>query len=73
MMPARCPYARERMDIGADVRQFIYHSHRILFTIEMDHVYVHHVRHAAMRNLETIHLSAGDARNPGDENRCSGV
>jgi len=54
MMPARCAYAPEREDCGADIRQYLYHSHRILFTIEGSVVCVHHIRHAAMRTLKWI-------------------
>jgi len=49
IMPERCALAQENEDVGAEVRQFVYHSHRILFTVEGMKVCVHHIRHAAMQ------------------------
>lgn len=53
-MPQRCPSAPEREDLGFKVRQFLYRSHRILFTIESSKVFVHHIRHAAMDSLTHV-------------------
>jgi plasmid stabilization system protein ParE len=53
-MPQRCSPARECVDLGADVRQHIYQSYRVLFTIEKNIVYVHHIRHAARDTLADV-------------------
>jgi len=52
-MPARCGQARESETLGLDLRQFIYHSHRIIFRIEEESgvVRVLHVRHAARQAI----------------------
>jgi plasmid stabilization system protein ParE len=52
-MPARCGVAREHGVLGRDLRQYIYHSHRIIFRIEESTAVVRvlHVRHAAQRAL----------------------
>jgi plasmid stabilization system protein ParE len=52
-MPARCGQARESESLGVDLRQYIYHSHRIIFRIEEEAatVRVLHVRSAARRAI----------------------
>jgi len=66
-MPQRCPFAPEREDLGVEVRQFLYRSHRILFTIERRKVFVHHIRHAAMDSLP--HVRAIGKRRTGRKRR----
>ncbi len=48
-MPARFGYAREHGAIpGVELRQLVYKSHRLIFTIRDGVVHVLHVRHTAM-------------------------
>jgi plasmid stabilization system protein ParE len=61
-MPERCAFAREREELNTDVRQFVYHSHRILFTVEKRTVFVHHVRHTKMDTLKKLRGVAGRHR-----------
>lgn len=53
-MPAPCGRARERGAFNEDLRQYIYHSHRIIFRIEEELAIVRvlHIRHAAQRALD---------------------
>jgi len=53
VMPARCGRARESVTLDADLRQKVYHSHRIIFRIEEEAriVRILHVRHAARRTI----------------------
>jgi plasmid stabilization system protein ParE len=51
-LPERCPLAPENDVFDEEIRQLIYGSYRILFTILDDTVRVLHVRHAARRWLE---------------------
>jgi len=53
-LPKRFAFAREREDVNADVRQTVYHSHRILFTVEDKTVFIHHIRHAKIDSLEAL-------------------
>lgn len=53
-MPERRPFARERPQLGADIRQFVYHSHRILYTVEKKTVVIHHIRHAKMDSIKEL-------------------
>jgi plasmid stabilization system protein ParE len=46
-LPRRCPRAPESEAFLLEIRQLIYKSHRVLFTIEARSVVVLHVRHAA--------------------------
>ena len=48
-MPERCPLIREHEPFDVEVRNLIYHSHRIIFTVndEASVVEVHAFRHAA--------------------------
>ncbi len=50
-MPQRYGIARERLHQGVTLRQVVYHSHRVLFTIDEQHdvVLVHRVLHSARR------------------------
>ena len=49
--PERCAFAREREYLDEDLRQLIFKSHRIVFTVEKKkkRVYVLYVRHAGRR------------------------
>jgi plasmid stabilization system protein ParE len=55
-MPTRCGLARENKDVGEPLRQFIYHSHRIVFQVdeEIAVVRILFIRHAAMRPLDAV-------------------
>lgn len=57
--PRRCPFAHENDTFPYEVRQLLYASHRILFTLidgdgdgEDDTVRILHVRHQAQRWLD---------------------
>jgi len=43
--PLRCPRAPETAFFRHEIRQLLYHSHRILFVVDDDEVVVLHVRH----------------------------
>lgn len=49
--PERCVFAREREYLDEDLRQLVFKSHRIVFTVERKEkrVYVLYVRHASQR------------------------
>jgi len=52
-MPQRFPRARESESFpGIELRQLVYKSHRLIFTIINDEVHVLHVRHTAQQNLD---------------------
>lgn len=52
VMPAKCGLAREHAAFpAADLRQLIYASHRLIFTIRGREVHVLHVRHVARDDL----------------------
>jgi hypothetical protein len=53
-MPERSAFAWEREEVGVDVRQRLYHSHRILFTIEQRRAFVHHIRPAKLDTLKEL-------------------
>jgi plasmid stabilization system protein ParE len=42
--PLRCPSAPESAHLGGDVRQLVFHSHRILLVIDGEEVVVLHLR-----------------------------
>jgi plasmid stabilization system protein ParE len=50
-LPRRCPLAPEAGAFRCEIRQLIYASHRILFTIQDKKVHILHVRHAARRHM----------------------
>lgn len=52
-MPERCPYALERKYFEEDLRQLLFKSHRVVFSVNKARhaVYVHEVRHAKRRAL----------------------
>lgn len=62
-MPARCGYARENEAFtGIELRQLVFKSHRLVFTIRGDEVHVLHVRHVARASLDDLKESPdGDA------------
>ena len=45
--PERCPLAPENGPFAFEIRQFLYGSYRLLFTIRQDAVVILHVRHGA--------------------------
>jgi plasmid stabilization system protein ParE len=51
--PGRCAFARESAYIEEDLRQLLFKSHRIVFTILKNEkrIYVLHVRHAKRRAI----------------------
>lgn len=56
-MPSRCAYAREHgLIAGVELRQLVYHSHRLVFTIRGRTVHVLHIRHVARDRLDELRL-----------------
>ena len=54
-MPHRCPLARENEAFpGIELRQIIFKSHRLIFTVKQRIVHILHVRHAARDNLNDL-------------------
>jgi len=55
-MPKRYGKARESEALGIDLRQHVYHSHRMIFRVEEDAgtVRVLHIRHAARRAIGEV-------------------
>ena len=51
-MPERCAFARENDKFEEELRQLVFHSHRIIFTIKGKTVYVMHIRHGARKEIE---------------------
>ena len=53
-MPARCSLIREQAAFDEEVRELLYHSHRIIFTIhdEEAEVLVHAFRHSYQDDLQ---------------------
>lgn len=45
--PKRCSLAPETSAFDREIRQLMYQSHRVLFTVEATSVHVLHVRHGA--------------------------
>jgi plasmid stabilization system protein ParE len=45
--PLRCPRAPETAHFDAEVRQLLFHSHRVLIVVEGEDVIVLHIRHAS--------------------------
>ena len=50
--PERCPLAPESEAFGYEIRQLLFGSYRILFTIRGPAVHVLHVRHGARQHLD---------------------
>lgn len=62
-MPTRCGYARENESFpGVELRQLVYKSHRLIFTVRGDEVHVLHVRHVARANLEDLSETTPEGR-----------
>lgn len=56
-MPSSHPYAREHGSVsGVELRQLLFQSHRLIFTIRGQEVHVLHVRHVARENVEDLKL-----------------
>lgn len=56
-MPASHGYAREHGALpGVELRQVVYKSHRLIFTIRGDEVHVLHILHVARSSLDQIGL-----------------
>ncbi len=54
-MPRRCGLARESAAFPSrELRQLLYKSHRVIFTIRNDEVCVLQIRHVAQDNLESL-------------------
>ena len=53
--PHRCELARESDEYpDFELRQLIYKSHRLIFTVRGNEVHVLHVRHGAQEGLEEL-------------------
>ena len=53
--PRGCPHAREQAAFPEiELRQLVFKSHRLIFTIRGKEVHVLHVRHVAQENLDSI-------------------
>jgi toxin ParE1/3/4 len=52
-LPRRCPFARECDYLEGELRQLLFHSHRIVFRVDAPHktVYVLHFRHAKRQTI----------------------
>lgn len=62
-MPARCGYARENEAFAkVELRQIVFKSHRLIFTIRGDEVHVLHVRHVARANLGDLPADTAQRR-----------
>jgi len=48
-LPKRCGLIREHEEFSVELRELIYKSHRIIFTVDADKVRILHVRHSARR------------------------
>ena len=53
-MPHRCALARESDAFQLPVRQLVFKSHRIIFTVEEGVVRIHRVVHTARQSLESL-------------------
>lgn len=54
-MPRRCPLARESDAFpGIELRQIIFKSHRLIFTVRQRTVHILHVRHAARDDVDEL-------------------
>lgn len=53
--PRRFSHAREQEAFPAyELRQVVYHSHRIIYTVTEDTVHILHVRHTAQISMEEL-------------------
>lgn len=46
-LPLRCSSASESTFFDRDIRQLLYHSHRVLFAVSRDEVVILHIRHGS--------------------------
>jgi plasmid stabilization system protein ParE len=60
LFPERCPLAPESVVFGKNIRQLTFGNYRILFQIELDRVYVIHIRHGSMSPLDEVDLDDTD-------------
>jgi len=58
--PLRCPLAPEGVFFGLEVRQRLFHRHRVLFIVEGDEVVVLHVRHGSRLPAKEEELGSGE-------------
>ena len=49
--PHRCGYARENEHVEPELRQLLFHSHRVIYTVIEDEVHVLRVRHQQQDEL----------------------
>jgi len=50
-LPARCPFIPEDAGLEFQVRQLLYHSHRVLFRVQPGIVHILRVYHASRRPI----------------------
>ncbi|HLL48217.1 MAG TPA: type II toxin-antitoxin system RelE/ParE family toxin [Longimicrobiaceae bacterium] len=50
-MPERCALAPENDAFAEEIRQLLYRSHRVLFTVRGAEVHILHIRHVAQDRL----------------------
>jgi plasmid stabilization system protein ParE len=55
--PLRCPLASESGACPVEIRQLIYGSYRLLFTVDGHHVRVLHVRHSSRQAVQPGELT----------------
>jgi plasmid stabilization system protein ParE len=54
-LPHRCGYARESdLFPGAELRQLLFKSHRVIYTVRDEQVHILHVRHVRQDRLEEL-------------------
>lgn len=54
-LPHRCGYARENaLFPGAELRQLLFKSHRVIYTVRGEQVHIMHVRHVRQDSLEEM-------------------
>ncbi len=53
-MPNACPLAREAVILEIEVRQKVFKSHRIIFTVDKRIVRIHRVVHVAKANIQSL-------------------
>ncbi len=59
-MPRRCALARENEFFEEELRQLVFKSHRIVFTIRGDTVHVLFIRHVARRTIGEVEDEGAD-------------
>jgi plasmid stabilization system protein ParE len=58
--PQRCPRAPEAVHFDREIRQLLFHSHRVLFVVDGEDVVVLHVRHASRLPATDEDLAGGE-------------